>query len=151
MATGVYCAEATGRLDNGNVPNMPPTVDVGRGTHLGATVRLECNDPAHSGAPLSRANRFFEQGARMNMLKRRLDATDEKLQELKTARKTAAKVQRQQLKQTRADRERKIILAGEALLRRVDRGEWDEADFRAMMDDYLSRPADRALFELDDE
>jgi hypothetical protein len=42
------------------------------------------------------------------------------------------------------------MLAGEALLRRVDRGEWDEADFRAMMDDYLSRPADRALFELDD-
>jgi hypothetical protein len=31
----------------------------------------------------------------MNMLKRRLDATDEKLQELKTARKAAAKAQRQ--------------------------------------------------------
>ncbi|HDR9512244.1 TPA: hypothetical protein QDC03_007517 [Burkholderia cepacia] len=86
----------------------------------------------------------------MNMLKRRLDATDDKLQELKTARKAAAKAQRQQVKQTRADRERKIMLAGEALLRRVDRGEWEEADFRAMMDDYLSRPADRALFELDD-
>lgn len=73
------------------------------------------------------------------------------VQELKTARKTAAKAQRQQLKQTRADRERKIMLAGEALLRHVDRGEWDEVDFRAMMDDYLSRPADRSLFELDDE
>lgn len=87
----------------------------------------------------------------MNTLKRRLDATDEKLQEIKTARKAAAKAQRQRVKKTRADRERMIVLAGEALLRRVDRGEWDAADFRAMMDDYLSRPADRALFELDDE
>ncbi|WP_269142755.1 hypothetical protein [Burkholderia territorii] len=43
------------------------------------------------------------------------------------------------------------MLAGEALLRRVDRGEWDEADFRAMTDDYLSRPAERALFEFDGE
>ena len=49
----------------------------------------------------------------MNMLKRRLDATDERLQELKAARKTAAKMQRQQFKQTRADRERKIMLAGD--------------------------------------
>lgn len=45
----------------------------------------------------------------MNMLKRRLDATDEKLQELKTARKAAAKAQRQQVKQTRADRERSTL------------------------------------------
>lgn len=116
-----------------------------------ATVRREYNDPAHAGAPGSREHYFFEQDVQMNMLKRRLDATDEKLQELKAARKAAAKAQRQQVKQTRADRERKVTLAGEALLRRVDRGEWDKADFRAMMDDYLSRPADRALFELDDE
>lgn len=87
----------------------------------------------------------------MNMLKRRLVATDAKLQEIKTARKAAVKAQRQQVKQTRADRERKIVLAGEALLRRVDRGEWDSADFRTMMDEFLSRPADRALFDLDDE
>lgn len=87
----------------------------------------------------------------MNTLKRRLDATNEKLQEIKTARKAAAKAQRQRVKKTRADRERMIVLAGEALLRRVDRGELDAADFRAMMDEYLSRPADRALFELDDE
>jgi hypothetical protein len=35
------------------------------------------------------------------------------------------------------------------VLRRVDRGEWDEAEFRQMMDDALSRPADRALFDLE--
>ncbi|WP_232457854.1 hypothetical protein [Burkholderia ubonensis] len=43
------------------------------------------------------------------------------------------------------------MLAGEAILRRVERDEWDAADFRQMMDDALSRPADRALFELDDD
>lgn len=48
-------------------------------------------------------------------------------------------------------RERKIVLAGEALLRRVDRGEWDVADFRAMMGEFPFRPADRVLFDLDDE
>ncbi|KVN02940.1 hypothetical protein [Burkholderia diffusa] len=85
----------------------------------------------------------------MNLLKRRLAETDEKLRELKTARKAAAKAQREQIKQTRANRERKVMLAGEAILRRVDRGEWDAADFYRMMDEYLSRPADRALFELD--
>lgn len=87
----------------------------------------------------------------MNMLKRRLAATDDKLQEIKTARKAAANAQRQMVKQTRADRERKVMLAGEALLRRVDRGEADVADFHAMMDEFLARPADRALFGLDDE
>ncbi|MDR6503969.1 hypothetical protein J2785_007162 [Burkholderia ambifaria] len=87
----------------------------------------------------------------MTLLKRRLLATDEKLQELKMARKAVAKAQRQQVKQTRADRERKVMLAGEAILRRVERGEWDATDFRQMMDDALSRPADRALFELDDD
>lgn len=87
----------------------------------------------------------------MNLLKRRITATDDKLQELKDARKASVKAQRQQIKQTRADRERKVMLVGEAVLRRVERGEWDEAEFRQMMDEALSRPVDRALFELDAE
>ncbi|KVE34482.1 hypothetical protein [Burkholderia sp. TSV86] len=87
----------------------------------------------------------------MTLRKRRPAATDERLQEIKDARKAAAKAQRQQVKQTRADRERKVMLAGEAILRRLDRGEWDEADFRAMMDEYVSRSGDRALFDLDTE
>jgi hypothetical protein len=41
------------------------------------------------------------------------------------------------------------MLAGEAILRRVDRGEMAEDEFRQMMDEALSRPADRALFDLD--
>ncbi|WP_321856739.1 hypothetical protein [Paraburkholderia tropica] len=51
--------------------------------------------------------------------------------------------------QSRIDHERKVHLAGEAILRRVERGEWDQADFLKMMNDYLERPADRALFGLD--
>lgn len=67
---------------------------------------------------------------------------------MKDARKAADKTRRQQVRQTRADRERKITLVREAVMRRLGRGEWDEADFRQMMDESLSRPADRALFDL---
>ena len=85
----------------------------------------------------------------MTLLKKRIKATDIKLEELKEARKAAQKASRQAYKQSKADRERKVMLVGEAVMRRLERGEWDEADFRQMMDDALSRPADRALFDLD--
>jgi hypothetical protein len=87
----------------------------------------------------------------MNLLKRRVAATIERLQQMRNAHKAAAKVQRQQIRQTRADRERKVTLVGEAVLRRVERVEWDAADFYRMMDEALSCPSDRALFELDGE
>ncbi|KWN14704.1 hypothetical protein WT83_16570 [Burkholderia territorii] len=60
----------------------------------------------------------------MSLLKGRLAATDEKLKEIKDARKAADRKRRQAYKQSRADRDRKIMLVGEAVLRRVDRGEW---------------------------
>lgn len=85
----------------------------------------------------------------MTLMKDRMAATDSWVKELKEARKASDKARRQQYKQNRADRERKVMLIGEAVLRRVDRGEWDETDFREMMDDAVSRPADRALFDLD--
>ncbi|WP_323123727.1 hypothetical protein [Burkholderia alba] len=87
----------------------------------------------------------------MTLLKRRIADTDDKLKEMKDARKASDKARRHQVKQTRADHERKVLLVGEAILRRVDRGEMDEAEFRQIMDDALSRPADRALFGLDDD
>jgi hypothetical protein len=83
----------------------------------------------------------------MTILKSRAAAPADKINEVKDARKAADKARRQQYKQTRADYDRKLV--GEAVLRRVDRGEWDEAEFRQMMDDALSRPADRALFDLE--
>lgn len=85
----------------------------------------------------------------MSLLKSRLEATDEKLKELKDARKAVGRERRQAYKQSRADRERKVMLVGEAVLRRVERGEWDEADFRQMMNEALSRQSDRVLFDLD--
>jgi hypothetical protein len=85
----------------------------------------------------------------MTLLKSRVAATDKKLDELKQARKAADKARRQAHKRTKADRERMVMLVGEAVLRRVDRGEWDETEFRQMMDEALSRPADRVLFDLD--
>ncbi|MFT0174560.1 hypothetical protein [Paraburkholderia mimosarum] len=85
----------------------------------------------------------------MTLLKKRIEATGNKVDELKEARKAAQKASRQAYKQSRADRERKVMLVGEAVLRRVERGEWDEDEFREMMADAVSHPADRALFDLD--
>lgn len=83
------------------------------------------------------------------MLKDRMAATAKKLDEIKVARKAADKERRSAYKQSKADKDRKISLVGEAVIRRVESGEWDEAEFRKMMDEALSRPVDRALFDLD--
>ncbi|OTP75903.1 hypothetical protein [Caballeronia sordidicola] len=85
----------------------------------------------------------------MSLLRKRIAATDEKLNAIKEARKAADKVRRQAYKQSKADRERKVILVGEAVLRRVEQGQWDEVEFRNMMDESLTRGADRALFDLE--
>ena len=85
----------------------------------------------------------------MTLMKDRLAATERKLNALKEARKASDKARRKAYKETKADRARKFTLVGEAVLRRVERGEMDEADFRQMMDEAPMRPADRALFELD--
>ena len=85
----------------------------------------------------------------MATLRDRLTATEQRLKELKESRKAADKARRQAYKQSKADRDRKAMLMGEAVLRRVERGEWDEADFLQMMDEALSRPADRSLFDLE--
>jgi hypothetical protein len=85
----------------------------------------------------------------MTLMKDRLAATERKLNALKEARKASDTARRKAYKETKADRARKLTLVGEAVLRRVERGEMDEADFRQMMDEAPMRPADRALFELD--
>ena len=82
-------------------------------------------------------------------LKARLAAADRRFKELKEAGRASDKRRRHQHRQSKADRHRKAMLVGEAVLRRVHSGEWDDADFRQMMDEALSRLADRALFDLD--
>ncbi|NUY06084.1 hypothetical protein [Paraburkholderia youngii] len=69
----------------------------------------------------------------MTLLKDRLAATKQKLNALKEARKASDKARRKAYKESKADQARTLALVGEAVLRRVERGEMDEADFRQMM------------------
>ena len=43
---------------------------------------------------------------------------------------------------------RRRILAGAAVLAKVERGDWSEEGFLKMMDAFLSRPSDRLVFGL---
>jgi lipase chaperone LimK len=85
----------------------------------------------------------------MNLLKKRIAATEAKIEQFNEARKAAQKASRLAHKQSKQDRLRRVMLAGEAVLRRVERGEMDEAEFQQMMDEYLSQPLDRKLFDLE--
>ena len=69
-----------------------------------------------------------------------------------------AKARKQQLearkralssKKQRADDTRRKILVGAAILSKVDRGEWPRSRLLEMMGQTLTRPDDRALFNLD--
>ena len=44
---------------------------------------------------------------------------------------------------------RRKILIGAAVMARVERGEWPEADLRLMMNGFLTRASDREMFDLD--
>lgn len=85
----------------------------------------------------------------MTLLQKRLAATDEKLRLIKEASRATAKAKRTEIKRSRADELRRTMLVGEAILRRVSRGEMGEDELRVIMDEALSRPADRALFDLE--
>lgn len=74
------------------------------------------------------------------------------------ARLKQAKARKQQLeakkraadsKRQRADDTRRKILVGAAILAKVDRGEWPRSRLLEMMNQTLTRPDDRALFDLD--
>jgi hypothetical protein len=52
------------------------------------------------------------------------------------------------LKGQRADDTRRKILVGSAVLSRVEKGEWPKDKFLSMLDGFLTRPDDRALFDL---
>jgi hypothetical protein len=85
----------------------------------------------------------------MATLKSRVVATDRKLQKLNEAPKAASKARRNAYKLSEADKDRKIMLVGTAVLRAVESGRWSETDFRHLMDDALYRQTDRNLFDLD--
>jgi len=71
-----------------------------------------------------------------------------------------AKARKQQLearkraidsKKNRANDTRRKILVGAAILAKVEQGEWPKARLLEMMDPFLTRPDDRALFGLGDK
>lgn len=83
-------------------------------------------------------------------------AIDDKISKLETQLKQA-KAQRQKVearkraavsKLSRQQDTRRKILVGAAILAKVERGEWPKEKLLAMLDAALTRPDDRALFEL---
>ncbi len=79
----------------------------------------------------------------------RIAALEEKLKQEK-ARKQQIEARKRatEQKRTRQQDSKRKILVGAAILAKVERGEWPADRLREMMGSFLTRPADRALFEL---
>lgn len=79
----------------------------------------------------------------------RIAALEEKLKQEKMKK---ARIQARQrtaaAKKKRSEDTRRKILAGSAVLLKVERGEWPGDKFIRMMDEVLTRDHDRALFSL---
>jgi hypothetical protein len=74
---------------------------------------------------------------------------EEKLKQAKAKRqKQEAKKRMAEAKKKRSDDTRRKILIGAAILARVERGEWPKDKLLAMLDNSLTRPDERALFDL---
>jgi len=79
----------------------------------------------------------------------RIATLEEKLQQLKVRQARAEARKRALLsRRARKDDTRRKILAGAIVLGKVAAGELDGKRFRQWLDQALSRPDDRALFEL---
>jgi large subunit ribosomal protein L7/L12 len=85
----------------------------------------------------------------MPTLDDRIAKHEQKLKQLKAqqqqieARKRAALT-----KKRRADGTRRKILVGAAILNAIERGKMTNSEFLALMNDFLTRDDDRALFDL---
>jgi hypothetical protein len=85
----------------------------------------------------------------MPKIDERIESLEAKLKQLKTQQqRREARVRSAASKRLRGAELRKKILAGAVLLAKVDSGEFDSAILRRWMDSVLTRPDDRALFEL---
>ncbi|WP_323032628.1 mobilization protein [Paracoccus sp. (in: a-proteobacteria)] len=88
----------------------------------------------------------------MATIDERISALEERLkQERARKQKIEARKRAAEQKRTRAEDTRRKVLVGAAILAKVERGEWPADKLAAMMDGYLTRPADRALFSLSDQ
>jgi hypothetical protein len=85
----------------------------------------------------------------MDTIDSRIEAAKQKLKQL-TAQKQQLEARKRaaESKRKRTDDTRRKILIGAAILAKVDRGEWPRSRLLAMMNLTLTRPDDRALFDL---
>ncbi len=83
-------------------------------------------------------------------LTQRIQMLEEKLRQEKALKQKLEARKRAALqKQARLEDTRRKILVGAAVLARVERGEWPRERLISMLDEYLERADDRALFGLD--
>jgi hypothetical protein len=85
----------------------------------------------------------------MDTIDSRIEAAKQKLKQL-TAQKQQIEARKRtaESKRKRTEDTRRKILIGAAILAKVDRGEWPRSRLLAMMNLTLTRPDDRALFDL---
>jgi hypothetical protein len=85
----------------------------------------------------------------MGKLAEQIAAAEQRLSELKTRQHRQARRERTlQSQRERRDDTRRKILVGACVLTRLQRGDLTQAQLLAMLDPFLTRPDDRALFGL---
>jgi len=79
-----------------------------------------------------------------------ITALEKRLKQAKAKKQQAeARKRSAEQKKTRAEDTRRKILIGAAILARIERGEMAESDLSDILRGFLTRPADRDLFDLD--
>jgi septal ring factor EnvC (AmiA/AmiB activator) len=87
----------------------------------------------------------------MPKLDERIETLQQRLQKLKARQQRIAARQRalDSKRNRKADTRRKILV-GAIVLAKLDQGEFNQAQLRRWLDEALTRPDDRALFDLAD-
>jgi hypothetical protein len=86
----------------------------------------------------------------MATIDERIAALETKLKQEKAKKqKIEARKRAAELQKKRSDDTRRKILVGAVVLAKVERGEWPKEKLLSVLDAALTRPEDRALFDLD--
>jgi hypothetical protein len=79
----------------------------------------------------------------------RITSLEARLRNLKAEQQRVAARQRAlEVKRTRKEDTRRKILIGAIVMARIEQGRFPETDLKAWLDEALTRPDDRALFDL---
>jgi hypothetical protein len=82
-------------------------------------------------------------------LEEQIAAAEKRVQQLKRRKEAASeRALQRMIRGKRSDDTRRKILVGAAILARVDRGEWPREQLLVLLDEFLERDDDRALFSL---